>query len=202
MMLEHQVTLKGLNISHLDSMNNEKSDHVPCSHKEQSSSITIRILETKQLDEVNDKLEICPHRKLKEINSSMCVVPHSLVHTNPVFMSQTHLKSPTTRNNSSPIITFSFAPPEFKNKHLFASHSFQTTHPFIFTNHYQQHQTSKISFPALKQTMNSELQETSASVPKMVKPITIVPPKKSKGKTPTKSSSKKNKLAKSKMETT
>jgi len=157
MMLEHQVTLKGLNMSHLDSMNDEKSDHVSCSLKEQSNSITIRILETKKLDELNDKLEICPHKKLKEINNSMRMVPHLLMHTNLVFLSKTHLKSPTTRNNSSPIITFSFAPPEFKNIHLFDSHSFQTIHPFIFTNLYQQHQTIKISFLALKQTMNSKL---------------------------------------------
>jgi hypothetical protein len=33
MMLEHQVTLKKLNIPHLDSMNNEKSNQVSCSPK-------------------------------------------------------------------------------------------------------------------------------------------------------------------------
>jgi len=54
----------------------------------------------------------------------------------------------------------------------------------MFTNHHQQHQTSKISFPALRQTMDSKLQETSASVPKMVKPITTVPPANLKGRHP------------------
>jgi hypothetical protein len=123
MMLEYQVTPNEHNISHLNRMNDEKSNQIFYSHKEQSSSITVRIMETKQLNELNDKFEICPHKKLK---SSLRVVPHSLVHTNPIFLSQTHLKSPTTRNNSSPIINFSFAPSEFKNIHLFAYHSFQT----------------------------------------------------------------------------
>ena len=108
MMLEHQVTLKGLNISHLDSMNDEKSNHVSCSHKEQLSSITIRILEIKQLDELNDKLEICPHKKLKEINNSMRVVPHSLVHTNPVF--GTHALAPEKGVVSTNLHAFNVVP--------------------------------------------------------------------------------------------
>jgi len=62
--------------------------------------------------------------------------------------------------------------------------------------------SSKTSSPALKQTMDFELQETSTSVSKMIKPITTVPPSKSKGKTPTKSSSNKKKPTKSKRGTT
>jgi len=159
MMLQHQVTPKELNIPHLSSINNEKSSQVSCSHEKQSSSIVDRTLETKQLDELSDKFEICPHEKLKELNNSMRVVPHSLLHTNPGFMSQTDLKSPTTRNNSSPIITFSFASSEFKNIHLFASHPFQMSHSFIFTNHHQQHQTNKISFPAFSKPWTLNFKE-------------------------------------------
>jgi hypothetical protein len=70
-------------------------------------------------------------------------------------------------------------------------------HPFIFTNRNQQYHTNKNSLSALKQTMDSELQETSISVPKMVELITIVPPIKVKGKSPTKSGSKKKKRGKS-----
>jgi len=50
--------------------------------------------------------------------------------------------------------------------------------------------------------MDSELQETSALVPKMIKPITTVPRNKSKGKTSINSSSKRKKLTKSKRGTT
>jgi len=50
--------------------------------------------------------------------------------------------------------------------------------------------------------MDSELQGTNTSVPMMVKPITTVPLSKPKGKTPTKSSSKRKKPAKLKSGTT
>jgi len=93
----------------------------------------------------------------------------------------------------------SFTPSKFKNVQLLGSHSSQSSHSFIFINHHQHHQTimsSKTSSPSLKQTMDYEFQETSTLVPKMIKPITTVPPIKSKGTTLTKSVSKKKKAAK------
>jgi len=58
--------------------------------------------------------------------------------------------------------------------------------------------SSKIATPPSKQTMASEPQETNSSIPKMIEPISLVPPSKPKKKTPIKSASKKKKPSKSK----
>jgi len=211
--LEHRITPQKLDLLHIGSVNSGKSISNSWSCKnssqyswlceKQSSDIVDRDLEFKQCDELRGKFGIYLHKKMEQLKRSSRVVRHSLLHTNLGFLSLTHLKLPTTCNNSSPIIAFSFASSKFKNIHLFASHSSQPSYSFIFSNHHQHHQTimsSKTSSPALKRTMDSELQETSVSVPKIIKPIAAVPPSKSKGKTPTKSGSKKKKPAKSKRE--
>ena len=58
--------------------------------------------------------------------------------------------------------------------------------------------SSKTISPSSKQTIVSEPQETSASIPKLIEPISTVPPSKTKGRTSTKSASKKKKPSKSK----
>ena len=168
-----------------DNWSCNKSNEFSWYYEKQTSDIVVRVVESKQCDELRGKFGIHPHEKLEQLNWSGCVARHSLLHANSGFQSQIHLKSPTTHNNSSHIITFSFTLSKFKNIHIFASNSSQLSHSFIFINHHQHHQTimsSKTSSPALKQTMDFELQETSTSVSKMIKPITTVPPSKSKGK--------------------
>lgn len=70
-MLEHQVTPKELDLLHVGSVDNEKSisdswlckknSQVSWFYEKQSSDIIVRILESKQLDELRGKFGICPH---------------------------------------------------------------------------------------------------------------------------------------------
>jgi len=58
--------------------------------------------------------------------------------------------------------------------------------------------SSKTKTPSAKQIMSSEPQETNTTIPKMIEPISSVPPSKRKRKTPIKSASKKKNTSKSK----
>jgi len=162
-------------------------------------------MKSNQFEELEGKSGILLNKMLDQLRYTERVGFQSLVHTNLGVLSKYCLKPPTTFNNLYSIIISFFTSPKFKNTLFFASLSSQPFVFFIPIDH-QQHtlntMSSKSKTPTTKQTMNSELQETSASVPKMVKPITTVPLIKFKRKTPTKSSSKKKKLAKSKMGTT
>ena len=146
-MLEHQVTLKELDRLHFGSANNgksisdswfyKKSNQVYWFYEKQSSGTFVRVLDAKQFDELRGKLGICPHKKLEQLNGTRRVFPHSLLYANSGFLSQTYLKPPTTRNNSYPIISFSFTSPKLKKIRLFPSHSSQPSCSFIIINHHQ-----------------------------------------------------------------
>jgi len=84
MMLDHLITFNKYNRLHPDGMYDKKVNQFFCTHKEQSSSIAAKNLKDRIPVVLNDKLEICPHKKLKNL---VHMVPHSLEHTNPIFLS-------------------------------------------------------------------------------------------------------------------